>query len=219
MKYKPLLASGIILLISLLLSVQVQAQRRASQYAPKKSFGQRIFVGGSLGFGFGTYSSLVDVSPLIGYAVTNDWVVGIGLTYKYYRYKDYYYYVDDNGKIQWLDFKTNMYGASIWTRYFLTKTEIPVIENIFLHAEVEPLMFVNKYKPDPTGIYRDRYSNNRYTEENDRINVTGYFLGGGLRQLIGGRSYVYLELLWNFNDELYSPYSNPRIRIGIAAGF
>jgi hypothetical protein len=103
-------------------------------------------------------------------------------------------------------------------RYFLTKTEIPIVQNIFLHAEVEPLVFVNNYKMDPTGEYRDIY-NYRYVREDDRLNVTGLFLGGGLRQPIGGRSYMYLELLWNFNDEIYSPYSNPRIRIGVAAGF
>ena len=146
-------------------------------------------------------------------------MAGIGFTYKYYRYKDYYAQVDSLGRIVSLhDFKTNMYGMSFWARYFLTQTEIPVIENIFLHAEVEPLMFVNKYKLDPAGNYRDIY-NYRYVNENERLNVTGYFLGGGLRQPIGGRSFMYLEVLWNFNDEIYSPYSNPRIRIGVAAGF
>ncbi len=38
-----------------------------------------------------------------------------------------------------------MYGFSIWSRYYLSKIGIPFIENIFLHAEVEPLTFINKY--------------------------------------------------------------------------
>ena len=213
--------SRILLLLSLAFMIHVQgiAQRSDGQVKQKRPFSERIFFGGALGFSIGSYSSLIDVSPIVGYAVTNEFVAGIGLTYKYYRYKDYYALVDDNGGIVSLhDFKTNMYGVSFWGRYFLTKTEIPVIENIFLHAEVEPLMFVNQYKYDPDGNYRDVY-NNRYVNEDERINVTGIFLGGGLRQMIGGRSYMYLELLWNVNDELYSPYSNPRIRIGIAAGF
>ena len=116
------------------------------------------------------------------------------------------------------DFKSNMYGASVWARYFLTKTEIPVIENIFLHGEVEYLMFINNYKLNPYGNYIDIYSN-RYVYEDEKITLTGIFLGGGLRQMIGGRSYMYIELLWNLNEEYYSPYSNPRIRIGVAAGF
>ena len=166
--------------------------QRSSEPKSKKSFGQRIFFGGGLGFSLGTYSSMIDVSPIIGYAVTNEWMVGVGFTYKYYRYRDYYALIDGTGTIVDLyDFKTNMFGGSIWTRYFLTKTEIPVIENIFLHAEVEPLTFINQYTLDPAGEYRDIY-NNRYIRQDDRYDVTGYFLGGGLRQMIGGNAFMYL---------------------------
>lgn len=195
------------------------AQREKKQQSEKPPFGQRIFLGGALGFSIGSYSSLIDVSPIIGYAVTNEFVVGIGLTYKYYRYRDYYAQIDSVGSIVGLyDFKSNIYGGSVWARYFLTKTEIPIIENIFLHVEVEPLVFVNKYTPNPYGNYIDIY-NTRYVKQNDQISLTGVFLGGGLRQPIGGRSYMYIEVLWDFNEDFYSPYSNPRIRIGVAAGF
>lgn len=209
----------LILLAAFLTAGSSFAQRQNKQESSKPPLRDRIFIGGGLGLSFGTYSSLVDVSPIIGYALTSDFVVGIGLTYKYYRYRDYYAQIDSIGSIVGLqDFKTNIYGGSIWARYFLTKTEIPVIENIFLHAEVEPLLFVNKYTPNPGGNYIDIY-NNRYVKENDQITLTGVFLGGGLRQPIGGRSYMYIELLWDFNEDFYSPYSNPRIRIGVAAGF
>lgn len=211
--------ASLLVIFALSIPLLTFSQQRNEKETSKPPFKERIFFGGALGFSLGSYSSLIDVSPIIGYAVASDLVVGIGLTYKYYRYKDYYALVDGSGYIVDLyDFKTNMYGGSIWARYFLTKTEIPVIENLFLHAEVEPLLFVNNYKLDPAGDFRDIY-NNRYVEANERITLTGIFLGGGLRQMIGGRSYLYLELLWNFNEELYSPYSNPRIRIGVAAGF
>jgi hypothetical protein len=36
--------------------------------------------------------------------------------------------------------------------------------------------------------------------------------------MISERSFLYLEALWNFNEDLYSPYDNPRIRIGISVG-
>lgn len=208
-----------VLFLVFFLSNILFAQKRNKETKEKVPFSQRIFVGGALGFSLGSYSSMVDVSPIFGYSVSNDFVVGVGLTYKFYKYNDYYAKIDSGGYITGLyDFKTNMYGGSIWARYFLTKSEIPVIENIFLHAEIEPLVFVNNYKNDPYGNYIDIY-NNRFVNENEKINITGYFLGGGLRQPLGGRSYMYLELLWNFNEELYSPYSNPRIRIGVAAGF
>lgn len=182
-----------------------------------KPFKERLFVGGSLGFSVGSYSAMVEVVPLLGFAVTKKFVVGVGLTYKYYMYRDYYATID-NGRVSGLyDLKTNIYGGSFWMRYFLTGIGIPIIENIFLHAEVEPLMFTNNYRYDPGGEFYDPYGN-RYTKGSEQITITSFFLGGGFRQMLGQRSYMYLEVLWNFNEVLYTPYSNPRIRIGIAAG-
>ncbi len=180
----------------------------------KKPFKDRISIGGGLGFSIGNYSSLIDVSPLVGYELTKNVVVGIGLTYKYYRLKDFYY-----NKIsqEYFDYKTNIYGGSVWARYFLTGIDIPVIENMFIHAEVEPLVFNQDYSLSGTGIFQDPYGN-QYSLKKQQITLTGYFLGGGYRQLITDRSYLYIEALWNFNEGIYSPYSNPRIMVGFAAG-
>jgi hypothetical protein len=183
----------------------------------KRPFKDRVYIGGGLGFGFGSNSILVDVSPMFGYSVTDNFVAGLGFTYKYYQYNDYYYKID-GGTLS--DLKNNIYGGSIFARYFLTGIGIPVIENMFLHAEVEPLIFSNDYKlmPYNQGDFVDAYGN-YYNKEKEQVTITSYFLGGGLRQMISDRSYLYIEVLWNFNEELYTPYSNPRIRIGFAAGF
>lgn len=204
-----------ILFIFLLVTLELNVLSQENSPKTKSSFFERVYIGGALGVSFGTYSTLIDVSPMFGYALTNDLIVGIGLSYKYYRYKDYYLNMD-NGKLE--DYKTHMYGGSIYSRYFLTSIGIPIIENMFLHAELEPLVFRNEYRYSPYGKYYDPYGN-KYTKETDQINITSYFLGGGLRQLLGARSYMYIEVLWNFNEELYTPYSNPRVRIGFAAGF
>ena len=207
---------SICLFVYLLINSDISFSQKDSKIAKQKSpIAERIFIGGSLGFSIGTYSSLIDVSPIFGYAVTEDFIAGFGLTYKYYKYKDYFYNID-NGELD--DFKSNMYGVSIWSRYYLSKIGIPFIENIFLHAEVEPLTFINKYRFSPYGSYLDPWGS-RYEKGDEGINLTGIFLGGGLRQMIGGRSYLYIEAVWNVNEDLYSPYSNPRIRIGVAAGF
>jgi len=205
----------LILIISWVHGIMAQENRREPK--DKKTFIDRVSIGGALGFGFGSNSILVDVSPIIGYSVTDNFVVGIGLTYKYYQFNDYYLKLDD-GSLS--DLKNNIYGGSVFARYFLTGIGIPVIENMFLHAEVEPLIFSNDYKlVNPNqGDFRDAYYN-YYIKENEQVTITSYFLGGGLRQMITDRSYLYIEVLWNFNEELYSPYSNPRIRIGFAAGF
>lgn len=206
------------LLLLILMGGYISGQEAKNIKSKDRPFKDRLFVGGSLGFSVGSYSSLIEVAPIVGFAVSEKFVVGLGLTYKYYRYRDYYATIDNNGNISGVyDLKTNIYGGSFWMRYFLTGIGIPIIENIFLHAEVEPLIFNNNYRYDPGGDFYDPYWN-RYSRENEQINITGFFLGGGLRQMLGQRSYLYLEVLWNFNEELYTPYSNPRIRIGIAAG-
>ncbi|GAB4317185.1 MAG: hypothetical protein Kow00127_08880 [Bacteroidales bacterium] len=188
-----------------------------AQPAPEEEripIADRLILGGGLGLSFGNYSTLVDISPIIGYAFAPTAAGGIGLTYKYYRYKDYFLNTDDGSL---LDLENNYYGWSVWLRYFLTKTEIPVIQNGFLHFEVEPLRFVNSVSSSPAGNILDPYGR-RYVYEKETLSFTGVFAGGGIRQVISGNTYLYLEILWDLNQSLWSPYSNPRIRIGVAAG-
>ena len=220
-KKNPLLRFVIFIVILLVMLSEISyGQQNKKQQTVKKPFKERIFIGGSLGLSFGSNSSFVEVSPVFGYALTEKLIVGVGLTYKYYRYKDYYAltYTDSTGTYitGWDDFETNMYGGSIWARYFLTGIGIPIVENIFLHGEIEPLIFDHNYVPDPYGDYYDGFQ--WYSKGHQTVTLSGIFLGGGLQQPIGGRSYMYLEILWNFNEELYSPYNNPRVRIGVAVG-
>lgn len=218
--YRMLVLKILPLLLLFFLSSSSFGQEIKNRKNNERTFKDRLFIGGSLGFSFGSNSSLIEVSPIVGYAVTEKFVVGLGLTYKYYRYKDYYalIYTDSTGNLyveETYDFKSNIYGGSIWARYFLKGVGIPIIENLFFHVEFEPLVFTNNYILDPYGDISDGY--NWYSEGSQRTTLSGIFLGGGLQQPLGGRSYMYLEILYNFNEELYSPYSNPRIRIGVAA--
>lgn len=185
----------------------------------KKPFIERISIGGALGLSFGSNSTLVDVSPIVGYSLTDNFIIGLGFTYKYYQYNDFYQKVADISS--YTDLKNNIYGGSIFARYFLTNIGVPFIENMFLHVEVEPLIYTSDFTSLPLSINGDYLGADGYyyNKEKDQITFTSYFLGGGLRQMITQRSYLYIEVLWNFNEELYSPYSNPRIRIGVAAGF
>jgi hypothetical protein len=86
----------------------------------KKPFLDKVFVGGNLGFQFGTVT-FAEVSPLIGYRITEKISAGIGATYQYYRYKDPTYQLE-----------TNVYGGRVFGRYFFT-------DYLFAHAEYEYL--------------------------------------------------------------------------------
>ncbi len=181
----------------------------------KKPFKDRISVGGVLGFGISSNSTLIDISPVVAYRVTDEFYAGLGITYKYYRYKDYYFNWDDS---TYADQKTHMYGGNIFARYYLSKLEIPVIRNLFLHGEVEPLFFNIDYQMSPYGSYLDRWGN-LYYKDRYQMSFTSIFFGGGIYQPVGNNSYMFLEVLWNFNEHFYTPYSNPRIRIGFWGGF
>ena len=65
----------------------------------KRSFKERIYVGGYLGLQFGTYTS-IDISPLVGYRITPDFNVGIGILYTYTSF-DYGGTIGQHGYSSW----------------------------------------------------------------------------------------------------------------------
>jgi len=92
---------------------------------------------------------------------------------------------------QTTNYKTYRYGGSVFARFFL-------IQGLFAQAEAEALN-IEWF--------------NQYNEEY-RLWIGNYFVGGGYFQKIGKRGGMYLTVLWNLNESIYSPYSNPVIRMG-----
>ncbi len=84
----------------------------------KKNFWDRVYTGGGLGLNFGAVT-FVNVSPIIGYRVTEKYSAGIGLTYIYYNDKRYVPALTDN-----------IYGGSIFNRLLL-------FDFLIAHAELE----------------------------------------------------------------------------------
>lgn len=169
-----------------------------AQETPKQSFTDKLFFGGNLGLQFGN-TTYIDVSPLVGYKVTEKFHAGIGATYIY-----------ENSKIRVsnssvLRFETSHYGGRLFGRYY-------VWENLFAHLEYE---YLNLGYPDPvysfTGTITDL--------EVDRQNVNSIFVGGGYAQPIGPNAAFVIMALWNINESQYSPYVNPLFRLGVVAGF
>lgn len=153
------------------------------RHALKEKFMDKVFVGGNVGFQFGTVT-FAEVSPLIGYRITEKISAGIGATYQYYRYKDPTY-----------ELATNVYGGRVFGRYFFT-------DYLFAHAEYEYLNL------EAFDFYPRR-----------RVDVESVLVGGGYFQRIdGSHSGIYIMLLYNLTESLYTPYSNPILRIGINLG-
>ena len=102
------------------------------------------------------------------------------------------YYEDRTFAPQFI-YSTNIYGGGIFNQYFF-------LENFLAHAEYEILNL-----DSPLNI-------------NKRINVHSFFVGGGYRSQIGGNSYASILLLYNLNESVDSPYTNPILRIGFGIG-
>lgn len=180
-----------LLLFSLLLvaSLRIAAQNGGS-------FADKLYFGGNFGLGVfsdkTTTSTFFNVSPMVGYRFTDRFVAGPGIIYQYLNYRDSFYK-------QSIDF--NNYGAKLFARYALT-------ESLFAHVEPE---FLNRE-------YLKGYDSNGKAYK-ARIDVFSFFVGGGYRQRIGDRSSFDILMLYNLNDNIYSPYSNPILRVGFGVGF
>ena len=177
---------SIMILLTLCLSSYSQDDHEGSLKGVP--FKERLFYGGGIGLQFGTLT-LIDISPLIGYKITNRIGIGISPTYKYYRYKSYY----GND----IDLKTNVFGGSVFARCYL-------YQGLFAQTEYEYLRYNN---------------NNPISSGKSSSDFWSFFVGGGYSQPIGGRASMYILLLYNLNDTPESPYTNPVVRAGVSLGF
>jgi hypothetical protein len=164
----------------------------------KSRFTDKLVFGGSFGLQFGSLT-LIDLSPVIGYRITEKFETGVGFTYKYYKYKDYWY---DNTTGQTYDLKSNITGGSVYARYH-------ILENVFAHAEFEQLRYrYTNYYFSGTGIEKEKLA----------ADISSVLIGGGYRQRISQNSYFYIMGLWNLTEDAMSPYSNPILRMGVILG-
>lgn len=120
------------LALGLLLSFTVLAQEEDDetdytaddepQEAP--SFGDRLFFGGNFALSFGNINTFVNISPRVGYRVTERFSMGVGVTYMYWAFNNRF---NVGG-----DVNTSVYGGNLFARYAITN-------QVFAHAEGELL--------------------------------------------------------------------------------
>lgn len=121
----------ITLTIGLLFQLQIFAQFETTENTnsnlnstttkkAKTPFLENVVVGGGLDLQFGNYT-FISLTPLVAYAITDDFFVGNIFTYKYYR-----------SNISGQEYVSNIYGSAPFARYFIFK-------GLFAHAEYEML--------------------------------------------------------------------------------
>lgn len=165
------------------------------RYGDGKTFTERLYFGGGLGLGFGN-TTFVNISPLVGYRITEKFSAGIRAKYQYYKYKQDFR--GTNGGIYTSSFQSNIYGGGVFSRFFVT-------DNIFLHGEFEDLSVQ----------FSDQFGNK------SRQWVPSAFVGGGYAYPIGGRAIFSITALYNvLYDERKSPYSSPLdIQAGVSLSY
>lgn len=107
----------------------------------------------------------------------------------------------------------NYYSENLYnSRYsfdvygFRTMARVYVLESFFFQTGWDIL---NR------SIYTFQYN----TLQKDRIWVQNVWLGGGVRYMIGNNTYMFTSVLFNLNQNNYSPYPNPFVQVGIITGF
>jgi len=158
----------------------------------------RLFWGGNFGVQLGTITN-IELSPLLGYNITPSLSAGAGFRYEFIKssVKNY----------SFSNYQTNIYGASLFTRYMLFKdlsesTGLRITGSLFAHAEYEVLSLEKKYFEVPQ------------TQEEGRFLIESVLIGGGIYQPVGPKAGIVLMLLWNINESASSPYTNPIMRLG-----
>jgi hypothetical protein len=172
----------LLLMVSVHSFAQIDDSTMFKKHKPKERFIDRMFIGGGLGAQFGSKTA-INIAPVVGYKITDQITAGVGITY------EYYHYVYSN-----YNFETNIFGGSVFGRYYFTKF-------LFGQAEVEYLNL------DAYDTYPVR-----------RVGVESVLAGGGYIQRFGQNSGVVLMLLYNLTESQYTPYQNPIIRMGVNIG-
>jgi hypothetical protein len=108
----------------LLLVCGLQAQQRT---APERNFFENVGVGGNLGLRFGS-PTYVEVSPIAGYRLSSFLMPGVGVSYRYIRYR-YLNYPPEGA---------NLYGASVWVRAYVAPMIFGYAEAEVLNGEWDP---------------------------------------------------------------------------------
>ena len=179
------------------------------------NFWHRLSVGGNVGFQFGSVTGIT-IAPEVAVRTVDQLNVGVRFVYQYFNAKNYFF---DTQTGEYLSYKSNVLGGSIYLRYYLSSLFDNFLGNLFAHVEYEYLVynrpFVQASSANGYILGADGYW---YLPGTQRIEYNSFFVGGGYRQPLGGRVSMDFLLLFNINDSYNSPYTNPIFRLGVGVG-
>lgn len=184
---------SVVVLIFTCCVIGAEAQRKGNNENSLQGvpFKERIVTGGGFGLAFGSSQDFISLSPMIGYKITEKFIAGASITYRYTKYKYY------SPAIKLTD-----YGFAPFLRY-------TIFENVFLQTEYEYLNYEFPTGPEVT----TRKAFNSFLAGGGFIQPIGDKAAFYVSALY---NFSYTEP----RPGEYSPYYSPLIlRAGITLGF
>lgn len=192
----------IFLLVLIPICFQANAQSKENSESGKGFQKDKLFTGGSVNVNFSSGTTMLGITPQLGYSLTNWADAGINFNLNYISQRDNNEYGDK--------LRQTTYGPGAFVRLF-------PVNFIFGTAQYEYNTIRQKYIPATNGSYQP------YVQ---RVNSGSLLVGGGYaggRQR-GSNTYYYLSVMWDVAGDPNSPYvdglgrSTPVIRAGYNIG-
>jgi hypothetical protein len=189
---------GLLILAFLFIATISFAQTAETRETESKDDGESILnklvIGGNVGAGYANGWN-INLSPTIGYKLTNSTVVGVGITYNYADFNNPFY---NNNRTTY-----NTTGGRVFVQQLL-------FQNLYAHVEYEYLSYEVRVR-----------SNDGRVVSQFEATAPGLLLGGGYSSSFGNGLGFTTEILYNvlYRSDI-SPYASPLIfRGGLMYGF
>ena len=160
-------------------SVPAQAQDDDSEDKPDRN----LFVGGTMGLGFGSQTTSLGISPYVGKSFNKYIDLAVTLNFNYTSQRDY---IELNDKV-----RQTVYGPGAFVRIY-------PVNFLFAHVQYEYNFIKLKYLPAPGSSYAPEKLG---FHANSLLVGPGYSYG---RE--SGNSFYYISVLWDVAKATYSPY-------------
>ena len=186
-------------LLSSFYAAKAQDEEKSSSEKKRGFKKENMFVGGNLGLGFSNSSTVLGISPYVGYSLNKYLDVAVSTNVSYTSVRDYNEYGD---KI-----RQTIYGPGAFVRVFPFRF-------VFAQAQYEFNFIKYRYIPANNSV--------TYTAFRKNIDAGSLLIGGGYaggREGVGS-SFYYFSVMWDVAGNSYSPYvdelgrSLPIIRAG-----